>query len=72
MFWCLVSFVQIRFIQTVSLDSVWGHGPPVELLSWVTSCPMGEKEGAAYAVGGERLEVKGSGALSQVSKVAGG
>lgn len=35
-------FVQIGFDQTFSLDSVWGHGPPVELLSRVTSCPQGE------------------------------
>lgn len=52
---------QIRLVQTLSLDSVWGQSPPTELLSWVTSCPKGDREGAPLTVGGERLEVRGQG-----------
>lgn len=63
---------QIRLVQTLGLDSVWGQSPPTELLSWVTSCPKeGRWGGSSYRgrweAGGQRLQL-----LSQVSKLAGG
>lgn len=50
---------QIRLVQTLGLDSVWGQSPPTELLSWVTSCPKGGDGEVLlpWEVGGWRSEV---------------